>query len=94
VPNPLPPSPSLELDGEIQGLIQNAMLALGRLDGLTTVLPNPAIFLYSYVRKLSKTSRAKQPSRPLILQACWVFSPSNSQVETPICFALLHPAVL
>jgi len=51
VPNPLPPAPPLELDTEIQELIQNAMLALGRLDGLTTVLPEPAIFLYSYVRK-------------------------------------------
>jgi Fic family protein len=51
VPNPLPPAPPLELDAEIQELIQNAMLALGRLDGLTTVLPDPAIFLYSYVRK-------------------------------------------
>jgi len=51
VPNPLPPLPPLELDSEIQELIQNAMLALGRLDGLTTVLPDPAIFLYSYVRK-------------------------------------------
>ncbi len=27
------------------------MLALGRLDGLTTVLPDPTLFLYSYVRK-------------------------------------------
>ena len=27
------------------------MLALGRLDGLTAVLPNPALFIYSYVRK-------------------------------------------
>jgi Fic family protein len=51
VPNPLPPLPALELDADIQELIQNAMLALGRLDGLTTVLPDPAIFLYSYVRK-------------------------------------------
>lgn len=51
VPNPLPPAPPLELDSEIQELIQNAMLALGRLDGLTTVLPDPAIFLYSHVRK-------------------------------------------
>ena len=51
VPNPLPPLPALELDTEIQELIQNAMLAIGRLDGLTTVLPDPAIFLYSYVRK-------------------------------------------
>ena len=38
VPNPLPPAPPLELDTEIQELIQNAMLALGRLDGLTTVM--------------------------------------------------------
>ena len=51
VPNPLPPLPPLELDTEIQELVQNAMLAIGRLDGLTTVLPDPAIFLYSYVRK-------------------------------------------
>jgi len=48
VPNPLPPAPPLEFDADIQELIQNAMLALGRLDGLTTVLPDPAIFLYSY----------------------------------------------
>lgn len=34
-----------------QELIQNAMLAVGRLDGLTAVLPDPQIFLYSYVRK-------------------------------------------
>ncbi len=51
VPNPLPPSPALELGADAQELMQNAMLALGRLDGLTTVLPDPAIFLYSYVRK-------------------------------------------
>lgn len=51
VPNPLPPAPPLELDAESQELLQNAMLALGRLDGLTAVLPHPQIFLYSYVRK-------------------------------------------
>jgi len=51
VPKPLPPVPALELDYEIQELTQNAMLALGRLDGLTSVLPDAAIFLYSYVRK-------------------------------------------
>jgi Fic family protein len=51
VPNPLPPVPPLKLDTEIQELIEKAMLALGRLDGLTTVLPDPTLFLYSYVRK-------------------------------------------
>src|SRR5262245_11891836 len=51
VPDPLPPLPALELDAGIQELVEKAMLALGRLDGLTTVLPDPQIFLYSYVRK-------------------------------------------
>ena len=51
VPAPLPPVPPLELSEGLQEQIQNAMLALGRLDGLTAVLPDPAIFLYSYIRK-------------------------------------------
>ena len=45
VPNPLPPLPALELDAEIQELVEKATLALGRLDGLTTVLPDPRMFL-------------------------------------------------
>jgi len=51
VPHPLPPDPPLVLDHELQELVEKAMLALGRLDGLTTVLPDPALLLYSYVRK-------------------------------------------
>jgi len=39
------------IDPEIQELTERATLALGRLDGLTTVLPDPSLFLYSYVRK-------------------------------------------
>jgi Fic family protein len=51
IPKSLPPEPALKLDFEIQHLVEKAMLALGRLDGLATVLPEPAIFIYSYVRK-------------------------------------------
>lgn len=51
VPKPLPPEPPLALDADLQELIEKAMLALGRLDGLTAVLPDPALFIYSYVRK-------------------------------------------
>jgi Fic family protein len=51
VPNPLPPEPSLVIDSEIQELVEKAMLALGRLDGLATILPNPSLFIYTYVRK-------------------------------------------
>lgn len=51
VPRPLPPVPPLQLDGELYDLIERANRALGRLDGLTTLLPEPSLFLYLYVRK-------------------------------------------
>ncbi len=51
VPKPLPPDPPLVLDADLHELIEKAMLAVGRLDGLTTVLPDPMLFIYSYVRK-------------------------------------------
>ena len=51
VPHPLPPEPALVLDVTLQQRLERATLALGRLDGLTAVLPDPALFMYSYVRK-------------------------------------------
>jgi Fic family protein len=50
VPPPLPPDPSLDLSGLYQHL-DRANQALGRLDGLTTLLPDTRLFLYLYVRK-------------------------------------------
>ena len=51
VPAPLPPQPSLVLDGSLQQMLESAVLALGRLDGVATLLPDEALFLYTYVRK-------------------------------------------
>ena len=51
VPNPLPPEPPLQLDGSLQVLMEQALLALGRLDSLSTLLPEKDLFLYAYVRK-------------------------------------------
>src|SRR5215831_16296873 len=51
VPHPLPPKPHLHLDAELQELVERATLALGRLDGLTASLPEPTLFIYSYIRK-------------------------------------------
>jgi Fic family protein len=50
VPPPLPPEPPLDLRGLYQNL-DRANQALGRLDGLTTLLPDTRLFLYLYVRK-------------------------------------------
>ena len=51
VPLPLPPTPALILDGSLQQALESAVLALGRLDAVSTLLPDNALFLYSYVRK-------------------------------------------
>jgi Fic family protein len=50
-PNPLPPDPPLLIDAELQTLLDRANQALGRLDGVTLLLPDPGQFLYSYIRK-------------------------------------------
>lgn len=51
VPASLPPNPALVLDGPLQQALESAGLALGRLDGVSTLLPDEALFLYAYVRK-------------------------------------------
>ncbi|MBS4096911.1 MAG: Fic family protein [Sulfuricella sp.] len=51
VPTPLPPIPPLDLSGVRQTLLERATLALGRLDSITLLLPDPQLFLYAYVRR-------------------------------------------
>ena len=51
VPRTLPPDPPLLLDGKLQLLLEQSLLALGRLDNLPTLLPDTGLFLYTYVRK-------------------------------------------
>jgi Fic family protein len=50
-PKPLPPDPPLEIDADLRRLLDRANQALGRLDGVTLLLPDPDQFLYSYIRK-------------------------------------------
>jgi Fic family protein len=50
IPRPLPPNPPLQL-GSLQRRLDRANRAVGRLDGLTTVVPDTNLLLYTYVRK-------------------------------------------
>jgi Fic family protein len=51
IPNPLPPLPPLELSTQRQQLLERTHLALGRLDSITLLLPEPNVFLYAYIRR-------------------------------------------
>lgn len=50
-PRPLPPDPPLDIDAGLQDLMDRANQALGRLDGVSLLLPDPNVLLYSFVRK-------------------------------------------
>jgi len=51
LPKPLPPVPELQIDGTLRRSLDEALLALGRLDSVTTLLPDTSLFLFMYVRK-------------------------------------------
>ena len=50
VPPPLPPNSPVHLDA-LQLSMEQASQALGRLDGLASILPDLPLFIYTYVRK-------------------------------------------
>jgi Fic family protein len=51
VPAPLPPRPAIDWTPALHRRFDAALLALGRLDAVTDLLPNAALLLYGFVRK-------------------------------------------
>lgn len=51
IPRPLPPDPPLQIDAALREPLDAALVALGRLDSITVLLPDTNLFLYSYIRK-------------------------------------------
>jgi Fic family protein len=51
LPAPLPPDPPLRYDSELLGLLSQADLAIGRLDGVIRTVPDPDLFVAMYVRQ-------------------------------------------
>ncbi len=50
VPDPLPPKDELDFK-YLQHSLDSANFAIGRLDSVTSILPEPWLFLYAYIRK-------------------------------------------
>lgn len=72
VPAKLPPEPPIQFDAEMQNLLSLADRKLGRLDGITQILPNPKLFVAMYVRKeavLSSQIEGTQASFADVLSA-------------------------
>jgi Fic family protein len=72
IPSPLPPTPAVQVDGQLQVLLSQADRSLGRLDGSIQTLPNPDLFVFMYVRKeavLSSQIEGTQSSLQDVLAA-------------------------
>jgi Fic family protein len=50
IPAPLPPDPPIRMDAELTKLLSDADRALGRVDGVASILPNPDLFVAMYVK--------------------------------------------
>jgi len=51
VPAPLPPKPPLQWSPALRRRFDDALVALGRLDAISALLPNAELVLYGFVRK-------------------------------------------
>jgi cell filamentation protein, protein adenylyltransferase len=81
IPSRLPPDPPIQLTGELQQLLSEADLALGRLDGSIQTLPDPDLFVFMYVRAeavFSSQIEGTQSSLQDVLEAeAQIFSPKR-----------------
>lgn len=80
VPPPLPPLPKVRLD-HLQRLLEQANQALGRLDGLSTLL-NVPLFLYNYVRKEAVLSSQIEGTQSSLSDFLLFESPESPGVPT------------
>ncbi|MDR3087180.1 MAG: Fic family protein, partial [Azoarcus sp.] len=51
VPAPLPPTPDIDWTPALRNKFDQALIALGRLDSVSVLLPDTTLFLYTYIRK-------------------------------------------
>jgi len=56
IPNKLPYNASLNIDNSILNLLSEASISLGRLDGITELLPDPDFFVLMYIKKEATSS--------------------------------------
>lgn len=79
IPVPLPPDPPIHYDIELQTLEEQANRALGRLEGISILLPDPHLFIYTYIRKEAVLSSHNDPvSTPTLMGALEKFLQKQS----------------
>jgi len=79
------PLPALELSNRRQHLLERATVALGRLDSVTLLLPDPHIFLYAYVRREAVLSSQIEGTQSSLAQLL-LFEMEQAPEDALLCF--------
>lgn len=82
IPRPLPPNPALHIDAEMLELLSKADLALGRLDGVSEILPNADLFVAMYVNKEAVLSSQIEGTQASLIDVL-AFEAAAVQPENP-----------
>lgn len=95
LPSPLPPNPPLLFDNELIQVLSEADRTIGQLNGLASMITDPDLFVYLYVRKealLSSQIEGTQCSLEDILQESRPKVHNQSDIEevSNYVFALNH----
>lgn len=72
IPISLPPDPPLKMDPSLENILSEADRAIGRLDGIGRMLPNPDLFITMYMKKeavLSSQIEGIQTTFPDLLES-------------------------
>jgi Fic family protein len=81
-PKPLPPDPPLQIDDETLTLLSNADMAVGRLDGVGDLLPNPDLFVSMYVNKEAVLSSQIEGTQASLIDVL-AFESAAAEPENP-----------
>lgn len=81
VPKKLPPDPQIKMDDELMTLLSMADRKLGRLDGITQILPNPQLFVAMYVKKEAVLSSQIEGTQASLIDVLNVEEQDNQDVD-------------
>lgn len=81
VPKKLPPDPMIEMDLEMLKLLSDADRKLGRLDGITQILPNPELFVAMYVQKEAVLSSQIEGTQASLTDVLDIASDTKKDLE-------------
>ena len=69
IPNPFPPKEGFNVDSKILKKNDHASIELGKLDGITKLLPDADFFLFMYLRKDAASSSQIEGTRATMIDA-------------------------